>query len=269
MKLFLDTMENNNFKFPPIFVINLPKDKDRKDFMDGQLKDMGMEYEFIEGRLGTDTDVIASCDDDLAIKEHGKILTKGEKGCAYSHRFVYEKMLKENIKVAVIMEDDVVIPKNFKEIIEKEISRKNRNWDWLSFDYPLVGFRFVTSWIQASIYMTKNKPIFFLYALAKFPFIVVVSIFDFVRDILAKIFPIYAGPKIFYRPLYNAGAYMITEEGIKKMKPLLYPIRFSADRTPNRARVKLDFTMRWYVPRVVHQMLEDDRNRFPSNTLVD
>lgn len=262
-------MENNNFKFPPIFVINLPKDKDRKDFMNGQLKDTGMKYEFIEGRLGTDALVIASCDDDLAIKEHGKRLTKGEKGCAYSHRSVYEKMTRENIKEAIIMEDDVVIPENFKEIIEKEISRKNRNWDWLSFDYPPVGFRFIYNWIKASMYMTKNRPVFFLYALVKFPFIVVVSIFDFVRSLLAKIIPLYAGPKIFYRPLYNAGAYMITEEGIKKMESLLYPIRFSADRTPNRARIKSGLKMRWYVPNVVHQMLEDDRDRFPSNTLVD
>lgn len=246
----------------PVFVINLPKDVKRREFMKKQLNDLGMPFNFIEGKYGADPIVIESCDDALAIKEHGKVLTVGEKGCAFAHRLVYEKMVNEKIPYALIMEDDVVLQKNFPEILEHEVMRKDRVWDWLSFDYPRIGFDFIWAWFVASYKMTKKNKLFFMYALVKFPFIVAISILELIRNLVANLFPLYAGPKIFYRPLYNAGAYLITLEGIEKLKPLLYPLRFSADRTPNQARVKTGLIMRWYVPRIVHQ--DDD---FGSNTI--
>lgn len=254
-------------KIPPVFVINLPKDTDRRTFMEGQLKRLHVDYEIIEARYGKDTDVIAECDDDLAIKEHGKVLSSGEKGCAYSHRFIYEKMVRENITNAIILEDDVVLPNNFFKIIAKELNKENRNWEWLSFDYPRIGFSFIKAWVVASWKMTKKNKLFFLYAMVKFPIIFCMSIFELFRDRIATYVSLYAGPKLFYRPLYNAGAYIITLEGIKKLAPLLYPIRFSADRTPNQARLKTNLIMRWYVPRVVHQTDEDEGNTFMSNTI--
>lgn len=245
-----------------VFVINLPKDVKRREFMEKQLNDLRVSYEFVDGKHGSDSIVIESCDDALAIKEHGKVLTVGEKGCAFAHRSVYEKMVNEKIPYALIMEDDVILQKNFPEILEHEVMYKDRVWDWLSFDYPRIGFDFILAWLIASSKMTRRNVFFSVYALIKFPFIVALSLFEIVRSALAKIFPSYAGPKIFYRPLYNAGAYVITLEGIEKIKPLLYPLRFSADRTPNQARVKTGLIMRWYVPRVAHQ--DDD---FGSNTI--
>ena len=251
----------------PIFIINLPKDKYRKEFMANQMHDLRLQYEFVEGKLGTDPEVVSSCDNTLAIKEHGKVLTTGEKGCAFSHRSIYERMLRENIPKALILEDDAVLPKNISQILDKELSRKNINWEWLSFDYPKIGFPFIYAWIKASKYMVKKNPLFFFYALIKFPFIVVLSIFELVRDNVATLIPSFSGPKLFYRPLYNAGAYIVTIEGINKMMPLLIPLRFSADRTPNKARLLANLKMRWYVPRVAHQAEEDFNNLFISNTI--
>lgn len=248
----------------PIFIINLPKDKNRKAFQEKQMKTLGLSYEFVNGFYGDDEKVIASCDDELAKKEHGKVLMKGEKGCAYSHRFCYERMLSEGILCALILEDDVVLPSNFETILEKEIRRLHSGWDWLSFDYPTVGIPFIRAWLRSSRYMIQKNKLFFLYALIKFPFIVGLSLYEGMRNFFAKKLPFLAGPKMFYRPLYNAGAYLITQEGIEKMEPLLYPLRFSADRTPNQARVKKGLRMRWYVPQVVRQM--DDV--FGSNTNV-
>lgn len=252
----------------PIFIINLPKDIERRRFMERQMKELKLEYEFIDGRQGTDRDVLDSCDDARAIKEHGKVLMAGEKGCAFSHRSIYKRMLEEKIPYALILEDDVVLPKNISEIIQKELSKEDRSWEWLSFDYPKIGFPFVRAWFRASVHMIKKSPMFFFYALIKFPFIVTLSVFEFVRESIVEIFSYFAGPKLFYRPLYNAGAYIITSKGIEKMMPLLVPIRFSADRTPNQARIKTGLKMRWYVPRIVHQTDEDKGNTFTSNTVI-
>lgn len=253
-------------KLPPVFIINLPKDKDRKVFMENQLQDLGLKYEFIEGKLGSDPDVVESCNDELAIKEHGKVLMIGEKGCAYSHRFIYEKVLKENIPYALILEDDVTLPKNLPEILNNELSKKDIEWEWLSFAYPEVGWPFVSNWFVSSKYMISKNKSFFFYALLKFPLIVILSIFEYIREKTAKYIPFFSGPKIFYRPLYNAGAYVITLAGVKKMEPLLYPLRFSADRTPNRARVKTGLKMRWYVPLIIKQDFRFDSNTNPKKT---
>lgn len=235
--------------------------------MESQLKELSISYEIIEGRNGADIDVIDACSDSLSLSEHGKFLTFGEKGCAFSHRLIYEKMLKECIPYAVILEDDVVLPKNFKEIVIKSINHNNICWDWLSFDYPKIGHPFIKAWLLASKKMVIKNKLFIFYAILKFPAIVALSTFEISRDYLAKYIPSSAGPKLFYRPLYNAGAYIISTQGIKKLEPLLYPIRFSADRTPNQARVKVGLKMRWYVPRIVHQTDEDAGNTFFSNTL--
>lgn len=250
----------------PIFIINLPKDTDRKSFQENQMKSLDLNYEFVNAFYGDAEEVIKSCDDELAIKEHGKVLMKGEKGCAYSHRFIYEKMIKENIPVALVLEDDAELPKDFPKILEKELDRKDRSWEWLSFDYPLIGFRFIKAWLVASKKMTQKNKLFFFYALIKFPFIFILSICEIFRNFLAKVAPSFSGPKLFYRPLYNAGAYLITAEGIEKMRPLLYPLRFSADRTPNIARVKTGLKMRWFVPQIVRQKDGDDG--FASNTII-
>ena len=165
-------MSKNMTTMPPVFVINLPKDTDRRIFMETQLQKLKIHYEIIQGRYGKDIEVVESCDDTRAIKEHGKVLTVGEKGCAFSHRSIYKKMEEEKIPYAVILEDDVVLPKNFSEIILQEMQKKNKNWDWVSFDYPKIGVPFVRAWMIASSKMIKKNKLFFLYALVKFPFIV-------------------------------------------------------------------------------------------------
>jgi GR25 family glycosyltransferase involved in LPS biosynthesis len=248
----------------PIFIINLPKDKDRRAFQEKQMKELDLPFQFVDAFYGDDPVVVASCDDELAKKEHGKVLMKGEKGCAYSHRFCYEIMEKENIPCALVMEDDVVLPKDFKTILTQELHRTPRSWGWISFDYPTIGVRFIKAWVKASLHMIRNNPLFLAYALLKFPFIVLFSLGEALRNTIALHTGFFSGPQLFLRPLYNAGAYLITQEGIKAMKPLLYPIRFSADRTPNQARVKTGLKMRWYVPQVVRQLDEV----FGSNTII-
>jgi GR25 family glycosyltransferase involved in LPS biosynthesis len=249
----------------PIFVINLSKDLERRAFMKSQLERLQLPFEFINGFYGDDKIVLESCDDALAVKEHGKVLMKGEKGCAYSHRYVYEKMLREDAPCALILEDDAVLPDDFRAVLQRELGKK-RAWEWLSFDYPRIGPAFLKAWMIASNKEMKKKKSFFFYALMKFPFICALSLLEWIRDMFARALPMFSGPKLFFRPLYNAGAYLITQEGIRKMKPLLYPIRFSADRTPNQARVKTGLKMRWYVPLIVRQ--HDGKDGFASNTIV-
>lgn len=237
----------------PVFVINLDKDKDRRQFMESQLKDMGINYEIIKAFYGNDEIVLKDYDENLSVKENGRPLTQGERGCAYSHRSIYEKMRNGKMKCALILEDDVMLPKNFVEILDKELNRENKNWEWLVFDYPPVGSIYLKRWFIATKKMIKENKVFFFYALIKFPYVLIMAILESFRELLAKIFFSYAGPKFFLRPLYHAGCYLITGEGAEKLLKLAKPIRFSADRLPNQSRVRCNLRLYGYVPLIVKQ----------------
>lgn len=246
----------------PIFVINLPRDVTRKQKIESNLKSIGANYSIVNAFYGDNVIVSERYSEKRALKEQGKPLLMGEKGCAFSHAFIYEKIVKENIPYSVILEDDVILPSNFVEIVEKEINKIYKKWDWLSFDYRYVGIPFLSSWFVATYKTIKQNPWFIFYALIKLPYILILSIFEMSRDYLARKIISYRGSKFFFRPLYNAGAYIITLEGAKKLLPFTSPLCMSADRTPNIARIKASFRLYGYVPLIVHQ-----DSKFESNTI--
>ncbi|MDR1901244.1 MAG: glycosyltransferase family 25 protein [Treponema sp.] len=99
-----------------VFVITLPDAKDRQENISSQLHSMDIPYEFIWGVNGkrmTPGEIAESYDSERAVKRLGRNLTPGEIGCALSHRLVYEKMIKANIERAIILEDDVIVDKDF------------------------------------------------------------------------------------------------------------------------------------------------------------
>lgn len=240
-----------------IFVINLPSATDRRKVMEQQLSSMNVRFEIVPGIFGNDERVVNRYDNKLSITERGKPLTIGERGCALAHALVYERIIKEQIPLALIMEDDMVLPADFMNLVEVEINKSRRQWDWLSFDYRYVGWPFLHNWYIATFKTIRNKPNFLWYALLKFFYITPLSIFEGVRDYFARTFSIGVGAKHFYRPLFNAGAYLLTLEGAKKLLPLTDPLRFSADEIPNIARRRTKFRFCGYVPLIVKQNIVD------------
>lgn len=245
----------------PVFVINLPKDKNRREFVEKQLSSAGLKYEFVDGVYGDDERVTVVYDEELAKKEQGKPLTRGEKGCAFSHRSLYERIVNENISCALILEDDVILPENFKNIITKEGCDSHKKWEWLALDYQPVGLIFIINWLKASFVSIKKRPASLFYILMKVPYILFLQIFEGSRSFLAKRVSYFAGPRLFLRPMYRTGAYMITKSGAEKMLKITNPLRLSADRAPNQARMRNGLKYLGYVPVPV-----DQEQTFDSNT---
>ncbi len=248
-----------------LFVINLPVDVKRKKAIEKRLKDLNAAYEIVPGIYGDDERVIERYDEKRAIKEHGKPLIFGEKGCAVAHALVYERIVKEQIPYSLILEDDILLPDNFLEIVEKEVQNENRNWDWLSFDYRYVGREFLVNWLTATMITIKKNPLFLFYALLKAPYMVAISSFEGMRNKKGIEERTYAGAKRFYRPLYNAGAYVLTLEGAKKLLSFTNPLRLTADQAPNVARWKSDFNLYGYVPLIVKQNTKDYETQAGKN----
>jgi GR25 family glycosyltransferase involved in LPS biosynthesis len=242
------------------FLINLEKDKDRLVFMDTQLTKLGINYRRQIAVLGKEYQFTKEeYDEALSIKTNGYTMLPGEVGCALSHTQVLQKIVDESIPYTLVLEDDVLLPENFKALVEGEIIKnKNNTWEYLLFDYVIVGWSFVKQWFFGVRYgmiekskVSKAKALaFIIYSLVKGLYIIPLSFLEGFRNWYKQWFP---GPVRFFRPVYFAGAYLLSLEGAKKLHSLTKPILYTADHLPNRARVLRGLRFRGFAPQSVHQ----------------
>ena len=96
------------------FLINLDREKARLSATDAQLKRLRIDYERIPAVYGKTlpADVLHDAVDHFrwwcAI---GWPVSPGQIGCAMSHYAIYRRMMYENIPVACVFEDDVLLAK--------------------------------------------------------------------------------------------------------------------------------------------------------------
>lgn len=104
------------------YVINLARAPRRRSHMRKQLEIAGLEYDFVEavdGRLLDMQD--GELVDKDAIEEGAlgaDVGVPGTVGCALSHQRAYRQILENGVECALIMEDDVVLPRNVGAICE-------------------------------------------------------------------------------------------------------------------------------------------------------
>jgi GR25 family glycosyltransferase involved in LPS biosynthesis len=244
------------------FLINLDRDRERLAFIDAALRERGMTYERFTAIYGRDIDTDALIDAEKSLRVEGRPLTPGDVGTAASHRGVYARIIEERIPYALILEDDVQLPMQMQAIVAEEI-RKNEQrgaggWEYLSFDYGTIGPRLFPIWFRSFIPRLKRASVLgrvgiLLYGAVKLFYIVPLFLYEYLRNCYAVHYP---GPVTFYRPMYNAGAYILTYTGAQKLRDLATPIYCTSDRLPNQARIHRRLRMRWYAPLVVRQIRE-------------
>ena len=114
----------------PVYVINLERDRARRSFMEGTLGSMGVEAEFVPGVDGqklTD-DELAMYDRDRCRRVYGSDMRPGEIGCYLGHYRLYERLLREGVKLALILEDDVHIDPALPAIMSEIENMPLRDW---------------------------------------------------------------------------------------------------------------------------------------------
>jgi glycosyl transferase, family 25 len=135
---------------PKIFVINLARDVERMQNMQAQLDGLGLQFERIEAFDGRNLDSARQRDlysNFWFCFFHGRPASRGEIGCAMSHRNIYRKMVEEGISWAILLEDDVVIEHVFNDAIEN-IESETRAFDMVqlfSFRKPDRKFKMMNS----------------------------------------------------------------------------------------------------------------------------
>ncbi|MBR1409606.1 MAG: glycosyltransferase family 25 protein [Prevotella sp.] len=101
-------------------VIHAAKLKERGEHMDRMLRDMGIDYEFIrEGDAGQITDQML----DTYFRDGKEQMHRDtpRTSCTIKHFYACEYMIKHNMEAALILEDDIVLHKNFNEVFAKSL----------------------------------------------------------------------------------------------------------------------------------------------------
>lgn len=119
---------------PPIFIINLESSADRRAVMAQALDTLKLPHEFftaVDGR-GFDPDNLPAYNGRKRRLFYGRDLTPGEIGCILSHRAIYEKMVREDIPRAVVLEDDALLAPEFADVLRR-LSALETHWDMVRF----------------------------------------------------------------------------------------------------------------------------------------
>jgi GR25 family glycosyltransferase involved in LPS biosynthesis len=114
------------------FVINLEKDIKKFNSLDIKMKKLDINIERIPG---VDISKFSSLDllgkTTTFMNDYG---TNGMIGCFLAHRSAWEKVYSEKLEYAIILEDDIEVKDNIKDIV-KEILSNNYDFDILLLSY--------------------------------------------------------------------------------------------------------------------------------------
>ncbi len=120
--------------FDKIFVVTIPRFKDRQERVSERLR--GLPFEFFYGQDKEQIDEKAM----LAAGEYAPQLTqtysrrkqnlmKGEIACAISHKNLYKHIIHQGLKRVLVLEDDVVIIEENMQHLKEALAELPENWD--------------------------------------------------------------------------------------------------------------------------------------------
>lgn len=112
------------------FVISLERDTERRAHMANLLNRLDLKAEFInavDGRAMPQSNWNAY-DRKKTLRVYGVDMLETEIGCYLSHYRLYERMLREDIDIALIMEDDIECTPEFPQIIADLIADPDPEW---------------------------------------------------------------------------------------------------------------------------------------------
>lgn len=115
----------------PVFVINLRRDVAKKEYM----RELCKTYNFfpgfiqaVDGSLLSEEECKVVYIKEKCVKKNHRSLSKGEIGCALSHKKIYQKMVDESISKALILEDDIAFNGELSGVLEM-VNDSPKNWN--------------------------------------------------------------------------------------------------------------------------------------------
>ena len=128
-----------------IFVISLERTKRRRSYIQSHLQSLNMNYTMVDAIDGmlVDEDVLYSQADMERVKQSPYWLTKGAIACALSHKKALDIFIDSRYDMALILEDDIVLPSNIESILS-DISRVIGSYDIVLLYYAALRKAFLS-----------------------------------------------------------------------------------------------------------------------------
>ncbi len=104
-----------------VYVVNLPKDQERRTFQEKQLQHFHLDYEIINA---TSTEDISAQTYEKHKYDWQRPLRTVEVACYYSHQHLWKKIIDNN-EPALILEDDALLSKNIPILLKELETLKN------------------------------------------------------------------------------------------------------------------------------------------------
>lgn len=126
----------NRETLPPIWVLNLERSKDRRLFMENQLKGLNLEFEIIkavDGQALTE-DGLKSYSERATIRCVGTALRPGAIACALSHARMWHRIIEENLNEVLILENDALFGESLIDILQSR-HQFPPDWEFMNFFY--------------------------------------------------------------------------------------------------------------------------------------
>jgi len=214
----MDFTPLNSF-FDNIYVITLERETERQQKIAASLE--GLNYTFSFGIDKKDLIIDALIEDKIydeqkAISVHlyDKPMNTGQIGRSWSHRLVYEDMLKNDYKKILILEDHIVPNKEGLALFEEMIKELPEDWELLYLDYYKNLRRNFKTWLIQQGYHIKR-----LFRKLKWSA-------ETINNLYARKFK----EHVFIAGFHEfASAYAITNTAAKKLIDLQTPLAFVAD----------------------------------------
>ena len=104
-----------------IFIINLDRAEERRNFFIKHFKKLKINYEIFKAHDGKSLTKkqLFKYSSDLSFKFENRALSLDEIACSMSHLSVYKKIVKNSIAEAIIFEDDIIINSKLIQIVNK------------------------------------------------------------------------------------------------------------------------------------------------------
>lgn len=118
-----------------VWLINLPRDTERRERMDAQLGRMGLTHKLFPAINGREEEqrLLQRADPDAYARNMGMPLLPGKLGVYASHLAVWGELLASPHKAALILEDDVVFHDDFLEALDVALAASDQ-WDIIRFN---------------------------------------------------------------------------------------------------------------------------------------
>lgn len=118
-----------------IWLINLPRDTDRRAGMERQLGKLGLPYSLFPAIDGREEEarLIKRADSAAYARNMGAPLLPGKLGVYASHLAVWEALLASDHRAALVLEDDVVFHDDFLQALDAALAHHDL-WDLVRFN---------------------------------------------------------------------------------------------------------------------------------------